>query len=310
MEAYLDEAAAEAAPWPADARHFGDRRRVCGAHAIGVEPRSGIERQVQPAQRDQRRERGIDDEVGRTVERQEHVFLVLVDLPEHPAAARGGRDPESDRRHDGGCAQQGDPEDRTTCRSRRHSSNDILDFLAAFPPCSNPMSTPARLFLIDGSSQMYRAYHAMRGGGLTGPGGKSTHAVYIFVTMLRKLIADHAPQYHRRLVRPAGTDVPFRDGHRLQGEPLAHAAGSRRADSLGARSVRGARRAHPDFRTLRGRRRDRDAGREGGRRRVRGRDRDRRQGLLPARARRHQGLQPARKTVRGSTPRASKRSSA
>jgi DNA polymerase-1 len=52
-----------------------------------------------------------------------------------------------------------------------------------------------RLFLIDGSSQMYRAYHAMRGGGLSGPGGKTTHAVYIFVTMLRKLIQDHQPQY-------------------------------------------------------------------------------------------------------------------
>jgi DNA polymerase-1 len=52
-----------------------------------------------------------------------------------------------------------------------------------------------RLFLIDGSSQMYRAYHAMRGSGLSGPGGKSTHAVYIFVTMLRKLIQDHQPQY-------------------------------------------------------------------------------------------------------------------
>ncbi len=52
-----------------------------------------------------------------------------------------------------------------------------------------------RLFLIDGSSQMYRAYHAMRGMGLTGPSGKSTHAVYIFVTMLRKLIADHHPQF-------------------------------------------------------------------------------------------------------------------
>jgi DNA polymerase-1 len=58
------------------------------------------------------------------------------------------------------------------------------------------MSTPARrLFLIDGSSQMYRAYHAMRGGGLSGPEGKTTHAVYIFVTMLRKLIQDHQPQY-------------------------------------------------------------------------------------------------------------------
>jgi DNA polymerase-1 len=52
-----------------------------------------------------------------------------------------------------------------------------------------------RLFLIDGSSQMYRAYHAMRGGGLSGPGGKSTHAVYIFVTMLRKLMVDHQPQF-------------------------------------------------------------------------------------------------------------------
>jgi DNA polymerase-1 len=54
---------------------------------------------------------------------------------------------------------------------------------------------PQRLFLIDGSSQMYRAYHAMRGSGLTGPSGKSTHAVYIFVTMLRKLLQDHQPEF-------------------------------------------------------------------------------------------------------------------
>ncbi|MGE0461689.1 MAG: DNA polymerase I [Vicinamibacterales bacterium] len=49
------------------------------------------------------------------------------------------------------------------------------------------------LFLIDGSNQMYRAYHAIRG--LTGPDGRSTNAVYGFVTMLRKLIADHQPEY-------------------------------------------------------------------------------------------------------------------
>ena len=49
------------------------------------------------------------------------------------------------------------------------------------------------LFLIDGNNQMYRAYHAIRG--LTGPDGKSTNAVYGFVTMLRKLIADHEPVY-------------------------------------------------------------------------------------------------------------------
>ena len=57
------------------------------------------------------------------------------------------------------------------------------------------MAEGPRLFLIDGSSQMYRAYHAMRGAGLSGPGGKTTHAVYIFVTMLRKLIEDHHPKY-------------------------------------------------------------------------------------------------------------------
>src|SRR5262245_56732851 len=57
------------------------------------------------------------------------------------------------------------------------------------------MPTSDRVFLIDGSSQMYRAYHAMRGSGLSGPSGKSTHAVYIFVTMLRKLIQDHNPRY-------------------------------------------------------------------------------------------------------------------
>ena len=50
-----------------------------------------------------------------------------------------------------------------------------------------------RLFLIDGNSQMYRAYHAIRG--LTGPDGKSTNAIYGFVNMLRKLIADNHPDY-------------------------------------------------------------------------------------------------------------------
>jgi DNA polymerase-1 len=45
--------------------------------------------------------------------------------------------------------------------------------------------------VIDGSSQMYRAYHAIRG--LTGPDGRSTNAVYGFVTMLRKLIEEHRP---------------------------------------------------------------------------------------------------------------------
>ena len=60
------------------------------------------------------------------------------------------------------------------------------------------MARPA-LFLIDGSSQMYRAYHApvrtADGGLLRNAQGRPTNAVYIFVTMLRKLIADHHPEY-------------------------------------------------------------------------------------------------------------------
>ena len=117
------------------------------------------------------------------------------------------------------------------------------------------MSSKATLFLIDGSNQMYRAYHAIRG--LTGPDGKSTNAVYGFVTMLRKLLADHQPAYIA-----ASFDLPgptFRDPMvgRLQGESRGDARRSRRADAAGPRSVRGAGRAGHHVRGLRGRRRDR-----------------------------------------------------
>jgi DNA polymerase-1 len=55
------------------------------------------------------------------------------------------------------------------------------------------------LYLIDGSSQMYRAFHAPvrtnEGGFLRNAQGKPTNAVYIFVTMLRKLLAEHKPEH-------------------------------------------------------------------------------------------------------------------
>ncbi|MGE0703052.1 MAG: DNA polymerase I [Vicinamibacterales bacterium] len=55
------------------------------------------------------------------------------------------------------------------------------------------------LYLIDGSSQMYRAFHAPvrtgEGSLLRNAQGLPTNAVYIFVTMLRKLLKEHAPQY-------------------------------------------------------------------------------------------------------------------
>jgi DNA polymerase-1 len=55
------------------------------------------------------------------------------------------------------------------------------------------------LYLIDGSSQMYRAYHApirtAEGGLLRNAQGTPTNAVYIFVNMLRKLLNEHKPEH-------------------------------------------------------------------------------------------------------------------
>src|SRR5438477_9718216 len=61
------------------------------------------------------------------------------------------------------------------------------------------MTAKPLLYLIDGSSQMYRAYHApirtAEGALLRNAAGIPTNAVYIFVTMLRKLLKEHAPAY-------------------------------------------------------------------------------------------------------------------
>src|SRR5205809_520194 len=61
------------------------------------------------------------------------------------------------------------------------------------------MSAKPVLYLIDGSSQMYRAYHApvrtAEGGFLRNAQGRPTNAVYIFVTMLRKLMNEQHPEY-------------------------------------------------------------------------------------------------------------------
>ncbi|MGC4085447.1 MAG: 5'-3' exonuclease H3TH domain-containing protein [Vicinamibacterales bacterium] len=61
------------------------------------------------------------------------------------------------------------------------------------------MSSRPLLYLIDGSSQMYRAYHApirtTEGTLLRNSAGIPTNAVYIFVTMLRKLLKEQAPAF-------------------------------------------------------------------------------------------------------------------
>lgn len=61
------------------------------------------------------------------------------------------------------------------------------------------MSSRPVVYLIDGSSQMYRAFHApirtRDGTFLRNAAGQPTNAVYIFVTMLRKLLKEHNPEY-------------------------------------------------------------------------------------------------------------------
>jgi DNA polymerase-1 len=50
-----------------------------------------------------------------------------------------------------------------------------------------------RLFLVDGMSQIYRAYYAIRG--LTNSHGQPTNAIYGFTMMLRRLISNEKPDY-------------------------------------------------------------------------------------------------------------------
>ena len=165
------------------------------------------------------------------------------------------------------------------------------------------------LFLIDGSSQMYRAYHAIRG--LTGPDGRSTNAVYGFVTMLRKLLADHQPDAIAASFDLRGPHVPRRARRRLQGQPRADAADLVEQIPLGPRGLRGPRRAGRS--PAEGFEADDVIGtlaRAGGGRGLRRRDRHRRQGLLPARRRRASASSTRATRAPGTTRPASSRSSA
>ena len=159
------------------------------------------------------------------------------------------------------------------------------------------------LFLIDGSSQMYRAYHAFRGRGLSNQEGNTTHAVYVFVTMLRKLIKDHAPAYLTASFDLAGPTFRDQARLRLQSDARGHARRPRRADQMGARGLRGARRTDRDRRRLRGRRRHRHAGAAGARSRLRRRHRLDRQGFLPDGRAAASASTIRAKTARGSTRR-------
>ncbi len=81
-------------------------------------------------------------------------------------------------------------------------------------------SSPAKLYLFDGSAFIYRAYYAIRN--LSNSKGEATNAIYGFVTMIRKLIADGKPDYMAMCFdRPEPT---FRhkkfDGYKAHRKPM------------------------------------------------------------------------------------------
>ena len=64
------------------------------------------------------------------------------------------------------------------------------------------------LVLVDGSSYLYRAFHALPP--LTNSRGEPTGAVLGVLNMLLKFLKDYQPRAHRRRVRCAGQDLPRR----------------------------------------------------------------------------------------------------
>src|SRR5262245_52409229 len=58
---------------------------------------------------------------------------------------------------------------------------------------SMALTESKRLFIIDGMSQVYRAYYAIRG--LSNSSGQATNAIYGFTMILRRLINTELPDY-------------------------------------------------------------------------------------------------------------------
>ncbi len=57
------------------------------------------------------------------------------------------------------------------------------------------MAASKKLFLIDGHAQIYAAYYAPMGSNLTARSGEPTKAVYIFTTMMLKLLKEQKPDF-------------------------------------------------------------------------------------------------------------------
>jgi DNA polymerase-1 len=132
------------------------------------------------------------------------------------------------------------------------------------PPISPPQDVAADLVLIDGSSYLYRAFHALPP--LTGPHGEPTGAVYGVLNMLQKFLREHRPKYvavvfdapgktfrdelfaQYKAHRPPMPDdlraqiEPLLEGVRGMGLPLLRISGVEADDVIGTLARRGAER--------------------------------------------------------------------
>ena len=101
-----------------------------------------------------------------------------------------------------------------------------------------PVKSSPQLYLLDGSSYIYRAYYGIRD--LATTGGMPTNAVFGFTRMLLGLLQETPPRLSGRRLRPAaGRDLPPGNLSGIQGESGRHARGSgRRSFRTSSRSCR------------------------------------------------------------------------
>src|SRR5687768_1465205 len=78
-----------------------------------------------------------------------------------------------------------------TGKTPTSAGSAMTDSTAAGP--DQQASTVDTLILVDGSSYLYRAFHAMPS--LTNSRGEPTSAVYGVINMLRRLLADYSPAF-------------------------------------------------------------------------------------------------------------------
>ena len=85
------------------------------------------------------------------------------------------------------------------------------------------MSPKPVLYLVDASSYIHRAFHAIKG--LSTSTGVPTNAVFGFLQMLLKVIKDAKPEYAAVVYDAKGTHLPAQALSGLQGQPPAPGPG-------------------------------------------------------------------------------------